>query len=102
MILKNALDLSNSIGECRRNIYELTKNKGISDPDVAKVSQKLDGKITMLQKYIYMKFAPCQKEHLLFRITNMVKPASILYDCLLKWSTSNFNTDSKHRTAISC
>lgn len=53
MILKNALDLSNSIDECRRNIYELTKNKGISDPDVVKVSQKLDGKITMLQKYIY-------------------------------------------------
>lgn len=52
MILKNTLDLSKSIDAYRKDMYELAKNKGISDPDVIKISHQLEEKITMLQKII--------------------------------------------------
>lgn len=52
MILKCALDLIISIKRYRRDMYKLIENKGISDPDVIKISQKLDGQIIMLQKII--------------------------------------------------
>lgn len=52
MILKKVLDLSKSIHEYRQAMYELVKNKGTSDPSVVRISQQLDGKITLLQKYI--------------------------------------------------
>lgn len=52
MILKKVLDLSKSIHEYRQDMYELVKNKGISDPDVVRISQQLDGEITILQKII--------------------------------------------------
>jgi hypothetical protein len=53
MVLKNVLDLIESIDECRRDMYELTKNRALSDPEVVNISQQLDGKITKLQKIIY-------------------------------------------------
>jgi Spo0E like sporulation regulatory protein len=53
MILKKALDLSKSITDYKRDMYKLAKNKGISDPDVIRISHKLDGQIVMLQKMIY-------------------------------------------------
>ena len=53
MILKDALDLSKSIGDYRLDMYELAKKKGLSDPDVIKISDQLDRKIIMLQKMIY-------------------------------------------------
>ncbi|MED1466791.1 aspartyl-phosphate phosphatase Spo0E family protein [Bacillus salipaludis] len=52
MILKNALDLSKSINKYRQDMYELAKNKGISDPGVIQISQRLDEKIIMIQKMI--------------------------------------------------
>lgn len=52
MLLKNALDLKRSIDENRRNMYELASNNGISDPEVVKVSQELDGKIIILQNLL--------------------------------------------------
>jgi len=53
MILRKALDLSNSIDHHRLDLYELTKKKGSSNPDVIKMSQQLDKKIVMLQRIAY-------------------------------------------------
>ena len=53
MILRNVLALRNSIDEYRKKMYELAREKGISDPDVVKISQQLDHKIMMLQKIMY-------------------------------------------------
>jgi hypothetical protein len=53
VILKNTLDLIESINKHRQDMYQLAKNKGLSDPDVIKYSQQLDEKIMMLQKNIY-------------------------------------------------
>ena len=39
MILKKALDLSKSIDDYRLDMYELAKNKGLSDPDVITIRQ---------------------------------------------------------------
>ncbi|WP_078409875.1 aspartyl-phosphate phosphatase Spo0E family protein [Priestia abyssalis] len=64
MILKSALDISNSIEEDRQNMYELVKNKGISHSEVIKISQQLDRKIAMLQKIIY-ELHPCHQKTLL-------------------------------------
>lgn len=50
MILKEALDLSKNIADYRLDMYELVKSKGLSDPDVIKISQQLDKKILMIQK----------------------------------------------------
>jgi len=50
MILRNALALRNSIDEYRKIMYELSREKDLSDPDVVKISQQLDSKIIMLQK----------------------------------------------------
>lgn len=50
MLLKNALELSKSINEDRRIMHETVQNKGMSDPEVRKISQQLDRKISMLQK----------------------------------------------------
>ncbi|MBT2667270.1 aspartyl-phosphate phosphatase Spo0E family protein [Bacillus sp. ISL-4] len=52
MILRNVLALRESIEEYRQNMSELAKKKGISDPNVIKISQQLDGKITILQKIV--------------------------------------------------
>jgi Spo0E like sporulation regulatory protein len=52
MILKNILDLDQCISKHRQDMYELARNKGISDPDVIKISQKLDEDIIKLQKII--------------------------------------------------
>jgi len=53
MVLKNVLDLLKSIDESRQGIYELTKNRDLTDPEVVCMSQQLDRKIIMLQKIIY-------------------------------------------------
>ncbi|MFP3125635.1 aspartyl-phosphate phosphatase Spo0E family protein [Ectobacillus funiculus] len=53
MILRNVLALRNSINEYHKKMYELAREKGISDPDVVKISQQLDHKIMMLQKIMY-------------------------------------------------
>ena len=53
MILKEVLDLSKSIDHCRIDMYELAKKKGLSDPDVIKISEQLDREIIMLQKILY-------------------------------------------------
>ncbi|WHY94466.1 aspartyl-phosphate phosphatase Spo0E family protein [Neobacillus cucumis] len=50
MLLKNALELSKSINEDRRIMHETVQNKGMCDPEVRKISQQLDRKISMLQK----------------------------------------------------
>ncbi|WP_227937802.1 aspartyl-phosphate phosphatase Spo0E family protein [Alkalihalobacillus deserti] len=52
MILKNALDLKKSIKDYRQGMYELARNKDISDPDVIKISKQLDREMIMLQKMI--------------------------------------------------
>ncbi len=50
MLLKNALELSKSINEDRRIMYDALQKKGISDPEVRKISQQLNKKIIALQK----------------------------------------------------
>ncbi|WP_078410141.1 aspartyl-phosphate phosphatase Spo0E family protein [Priestia abyssalis] len=52
MILKNAQDLMRGITQDRKDMYELTKIKGLSDPEVIRISERLDRKIIMLQKMI--------------------------------------------------
>jgi len=51
MLLKKALDLTKSINEYRRNMNDLSMNKGITSPGVA-MRRKLDGEIIMLQKIL--------------------------------------------------
>lgn len=53
MILKKALELRRSIERYRRNMNELATNKGISHPDVIRMSQNLDEEIIILQKILY-------------------------------------------------
>jgi DNA-binding Lrp family transcriptional regulator len=55
MILKKALELRRSIDRYRRNMNELATNKGISHPEVIRMSQKLDEEIIILQKILYKK-----------------------------------------------
>ncbi|MBA9025566.1 aspartyl-phosphate phosphatase Spo0E family protein [Peribacillus huizhouensis] len=50
MVLNNILDLKKSIDEDRLVMYELAKNKALSDFDVIKISQRIDRKIIMVQK----------------------------------------------------
>jgi len=52
MILKDVVQLSNSIEECKNKMYELVKSKDFSNIEVIKISQQLDIKIAMLQKII--------------------------------------------------
>ncbi|MBZ5753693.1 aspartyl-phosphate phosphatase Spo0E family protein [Metabacillus rhizolycopersici] len=52
MILREALDLSKSIANDRLDMYELAKDKGLSDPDVIKISQQLDFKIRNIESIL--------------------------------------------------
>ncbi|MFB9760837.1 Spo0E family sporulation regulatory protein-aspartic acid phosphatase [Ectobacillus funiculus] len=52
MILKDVVQLSNSIEECKNKMYELVKSKDFSNIEVIKIGQQLDIKIAMLQKII--------------------------------------------------
>ncbi len=52
MILKNVVQLSNSIEECKNEMDKLVKSKDFSNIEVIKLSQQLDIKIAMLQKII--------------------------------------------------
>ncbi|WP_410777874.1 aspartyl-phosphate phosphatase Spo0E family protein [Ectobacillus funiculus] len=47
MILKDVVQLSNSIEECKNKMYELVKSKDFSNIEVIKISQQLDIKIAM-------------------------------------------------------
>ncbi|USY54945.1 aspartyl-phosphate phosphatase Spo0E family protein [Bacillus sp. 1780r2a1] len=53
MIIKRALDLMESIDECRQNMYELAKKRDLSDPEMIDISQQLDIKIAIFQNIIY-------------------------------------------------
>ncbi|MFP3121891.1 aspartyl-phosphate phosphatase Spo0E family protein [Ectobacillus funiculus] len=53
MILRNISDLSKEISKDRQEMYELAKSKNLCDPDVVKISQRLDRKIIMMQQIIY-------------------------------------------------
>jgi hypothetical protein len=52
MILREALDLSKSIANDRMDMYELTKDKSFSDPDVIKISQQLEFKIQNIKNIL--------------------------------------------------
>ena len=52
MILREALDLSKSIANDRMDMYELTKDKSFSDPDVIKISQQLEFKIQNIKNIV--------------------------------------------------
>ena len=52
MMLKNALDLRKDIREHRNDLYVLAKSKGLSHPEVFKISQQIDEEIFLLQKII--------------------------------------------------
>jgi cupin superfamily acireductone dioxygenase involved in methionine salvage len=52
MLLKTVLDLSKKIDEHRQDINTLSKNKGISHPDVIKMTQKLSEETRMMQNII--------------------------------------------------
>lgn len=55
MRLIKLLVLKKSIEEHRDAMYELVKEKGLSDPKIIKVSQQLDKKILEWQKMFTMK-----------------------------------------------
>ncbi|MEP9405918.1 aspartyl-phosphate phosphatase Spo0E family protein [Peribacillus frigoritolerans] len=52
MILKTVLELSKMIDGHRQDMYVLTKNKGISHPEVIKISQHLNEDILRMQSII--------------------------------------------------
>jgi len=52
MILKSVIDLNKNIENYRRDMYELVKNKDISDPDVIRISHRLDEEILVFQKIL--------------------------------------------------
>ncbi|MGZ9818076.1 aspartyl-phosphate phosphatase Spo0E family protein [Peribacillus simplex] len=52
MILRKVLALRKNIGEYRQEMFKLAGKKGLSDPQVIKISQQLDGEIVMWQKII--------------------------------------------------
>jgi hypothetical protein len=82
MILKNILDLNQCINKHRQDMYELARNKGISDPDVIKISEKLDEDIIKLQKIICkIRSLPIGKNS--YQAYSSV-PVSTHSDCMLK------------------
>lgn len=52
MLLKNALNLRKDISKHRHDMYVLVERKGLSHPEVIKISQQLDEEIFLLQKII--------------------------------------------------
>jgi hypothetical protein len=52
MILREVLDLSQSIANYRLDKHELVKNKGFSDPDVLKINQQLEFKIQNIKNIV--------------------------------------------------
>lgn len=58
MILKKALELTKSIEDYRLDMDELAKKKGLSNPDVITISQKLDKQVLAVQKILYTICAP--------------------------------------------
>ena len=52
MILRKVLDLRKNIGEYRQELVKLAGKKDLTDPQVIKISQQLDGEIVMWQKII--------------------------------------------------
>jgi Spo0E like sporulation regulatory protein len=52
MILRTILDLSKKIDAHRQDIHLLSKNKGLSHPDVITTSRKLTEEIEMMQHII--------------------------------------------------
>ena len=57
MILSKLLALGKSIDEHRHDMYELAKEKGLSDPQTIKISQQLDREIIMWQKLVLVQKA---------------------------------------------
>ena len=53
MLSKDAQALWRSINECRQHMYELAQEKNITDPQVIKISQKLDREIVTWQRLRY-------------------------------------------------
>ena len=52
MISRKLLALRKSIDKHRHDMYELAKEKGLSDPQIIKISQQLDREIIMWQKLV--------------------------------------------------
>ncbi|SMQ86984.1 Spo0E like sporulation regulatory protein [Bacillus sp. OV166] len=50
MLLRTALECHKRIGEYRKDLYKLAKNKGLTDTSTIDLSKQLDKEITMLQK----------------------------------------------------
>ncbi|WP_413789619.1 aspartyl-phosphate phosphatase Spo0E family protein [Metabacillus rhizosphaerae] len=50
MILKNILELKKSINKHRKDLYRISKDKRLSDPEVLNLSRQLDGEIETMQK----------------------------------------------------
>ncbi len=53
MILGKVVALKNSINEYRQNMIELAGKRGLSDPQVIRISQQLDEEIIKWQKFIH-------------------------------------------------
>jgi hypothetical protein len=56
MIVEQELELNRCLIERRKELYELSKNKKLSDPSVVKVSQNLDAIIVKLQKELLINY----------------------------------------------
>ncbi len=53
MYLQEILYLTKSIDEDRQIMYKLANNKVLSDPDIVKISQKIDRKVEKVQKILH-------------------------------------------------
>ena len=78
MVLGTVSGLRETINEYRQSIYELTKKKGISDPHVIRISQRLDGKIIMLQKNMYHP-QPLSTAQSFYHDENQIEPGNITH-----------------------
>lgn len=71
MILRKVLALKNSINEYRQNMVELAGKKGLSDPQVIRISQQLDGEIIKWEKFI-QEIHPLSKEIRFYKLKSKV------------------------------
>lgn len=53
MILNRTLELCENIQQLREKMYRIAEHKGISDPEILKISMLLDNQILSLQKILY-------------------------------------------------
>ncbi|MGE7763091.1 Spo0E family sporulation regulatory protein-aspartic acid phosphatase [Peribacillus sp. NPDC097895] len=69
--------------EYRQEMFKLAGKKGLSDPQIIKISQQLDGEIVMWQKII-QEIHPWQNKGLFHRLKSRFESISITHNRLIE------------------